>query len=504
MTQKLAVSRLIRVSVSLTQQAAQGQNLSSLLIMGNSAVIDVIERMRVYTDIDAIADDFGTTAPEYLAAVLWFEQRPQPTELLIGRWAQTASAGALLCAPLSVAQQVMSVWTAITNGGLTITIDSGSVQHVTGLDFSAQTNLNGVAAIIDAAVTGATVVWNAILGRFEFTSATTGTSSKVSFLTAPTSGVDISNTIAGRSTSSGAYVADGVAAETAVAATALFDGQFGQRWYGIQFTGLSPGANSGADTAALLAVSAYVEASNRKHIHGITTEEAGAKVAVDTTNIAYQVKQLAYKKTITQYSSSNPYAVASALARVLTTNWTGNNTTITLAYKQEPGIVAENLSETQATVLEGNYCLFFAAYDNDTAIIDPASTKTGSGDWIDAVIGADWLATAMVTALYNLLYTSPTKIPQTDAGMNILANGIAAVCNQGVNNGLLGAGIWQSAGFGALNQGDMLPKGFYIYQPTVASQNQADRAARKSVPFQVAGKLSGAVHSADVAVILNA
>jgi len=87
MAQTLPVSRLISIAVSLTAAGAKAQNLSTLLILGSSTVIDVVERYRNYATLDAVAADFGTTAPEYLAAQLWFGQSPAPTSLLIGRWA---------------------------------------------------------------------------------------------------------------------------------------------------------------------------------------------------------------------------------------------------------------------------------------------------------------------------------------------------------------------------------------------------------------------------------
>jgi hypothetical protein len=81
----LPISRLITVSVTLTPLAAQGQSLSNMLILGDSATIDVVSRMRTYTTLTQVATDYGTAAPEYLAAALWFAQAPQPTQLLIGR-----------------------------------------------------------------------------------------------------------------------------------------------------------------------------------------------------------------------------------------------------------------------------------------------------------------------------------------------------------------------------------------------------------------------------------
>lgn len=489
----LPVSRLINVSVNLTPAGAQGQDLSTLLILGTSTVIDNVERMRVYSRIEDVGADFGTEAEEYLAALLWFEQVPQPSELLIGRWIDAASTGGLKGATLSASQQAIATWNAVTAGSFAFTKDAGSSQDVTGLNFSAAANLNAVAAIIQAALTGVTVVWNAIYGRFEMTSTTTGATSAISFLSTAASGTDISGMLGMTSASSGAYRFLGQAAETAIAAVQLFALTFGQRWYALV---VPTAVNSDH-----LAIAPFIEASDTKHFYGVTTQEAGVLSPVDTTNIAYQLKQLAYKKTMVQYSSGNPYAVVSALARILTTNYQGNSTVITLMYKQEPGIVAEQINVNQAEALESFNCNVFAAYDNNTAILQPG--KTSSGIFVDIVLGTDWLAVDLIRNLYNLLYTSTTKIPQTDAGTQLLVTTCESVLSQAVINGLLAPGVWNAGGFGQLSQGDYLSKGFYVYAPSVNDQDPADRAARISVPIQIAAKLAGAVHEVQVAVLVN-
>ena len=68
-----------------------------------------------------------------------------------------------------------------------------------------------------------------------------------------------------------------------------------------------------------------------------------------------------------QYSSTSPYAVASLFGRLLTVNFNGNRTTITLDFKQEPGIVAESLNTTQANALDAKRYNYFVNFDNSTA-----------------------------------------------------------------------------------------------------------------------------------------
>lgn len=493
MANQLPVSRIVNVSVILTPAGAQAQSLSDMLILGTSTVIDTVEQSRTYATLAAVAADFGTTAPEYLAAQLWFGQSPQPTRVIIGRWYKTAASGGLRCGILTTAQQAMSVWNAITNGQFKLAKDGGTVTNYGPLNFSAAANLPAVAAIIQAALTGITVTWNAVLSRFEFTSSTTGATSAVSFLTAGTAN-DISTTLAGTASSSGAYTFTGAALETPVTAITRYDNAIGRNWYGVYIIG----AATDADT---IAAAAYIQGANTKHTLWVTSQDAGCLSAVTTSDIAYALKQLGYNRTFVQYSSQNPYAALSAAARLLTTNFNANNTVITLKFKQEPGVVYENLTSTQADAAAGKSANVFVQYDNNTAILQEGVMADGT--FADIINGADWLAVTAQTALYNLLYTSTTKIPQTDQGQQLLCNAVEAVCQQGVTNGLLAPGVWQSGGFGTLQQNDFLSKGYYVYSASFSTQSISNRTARRAMPIQVAAKLAGAVHFVDCIININ-
>lgn len=712
MTTSLSINRLINVDVVLAPAAAQAQDLSTLLVLTDEDIIDVVERIRTYTTLAQIASDFGTDSIAYACAVLWFGQAPQPDQLKIGRWAEAATAGLLIGGDLSTAQQVIALWTAISSGGVNFVID-GVARNLAALDFSAQTNLNGVASVINSAlgangdcawngehfivtspttgggayasgtltldtnpaygvqasgtiqltgnpangntvviqgttvtfvsgtpsgnqvqIAGSAALTSAALQTFleasadsnlalftyntisdtttatvrvfgtggnsytltkvganitvsgatfsggvaadtfaingttvtfvnvassgnkvvvgatanataanmqQFLAASTDTNlddctysttdnvvtitaaaagtagnsialaessshitksaatllgglqpSTVAFATAG-SGTDISTMLLMRSTSSGAYEADGVDAETAVEAATLFDSLYGQTWYALNVPE--------GDDDDQVALAAYIEAATNKHILGVSTQAAGTLLTSSTTDIAYLLSQLGYKKTVVQYSSNSAYSVCSLLGRALTVDYNGNNTVITLMYKQEPGITAEQVTASQIDALEAKNCNIFVAYNNNTAIIEQG--KMSSGDFIDEITGIDWLAVALQTALYNLLYTSTTKIPQTDAGNHLLVVTAESICSQAVINGLLAPGVWSSAGFGILAQGDFLPKGFYVYAPPIASQAQAAREARQSVAIQIAAKLAGAVHTVDITLNVN-
>ena len=490
MSNRLPVSRLINVSINMSPLAAQGASLNTALILGASPVIDLGERVRSYQTIDDVAADFGTGAPEYRAALLYFQQTPQPSTLQIGRWARTATAGLLRGAALSAAQRDMTAWTAVTNGGFKLAVD-GTETALANLDFSSATNLNGVASIIDAALTGASVRWNGT--QFVVTSDTSGASSTVGYAVAPAAGTDISAML-GLTGALAAAPVDGGGAEAPEACVSVFLDRFANTFLGLLF------ADTDLTDAQHEAVADLIEADQR-HLYGVTTQAPQALDAASTTDLLSRFKAKGYKYSFTQWSSATPYAAASLFGRLLTTDFNANNTTITLMWKQEPGIVPETLTSSQANVLEDKRANVFAAYSNDTAIIQYG--VTASGIFIDSIYNAIWFQNRIQTDVYNLLYQSQTKIPQTDAGNALIAATITAACDAAVNNGYLAPGVWQAGGFGALKQGDTLTKGYYVYAPPLALQSQADREARKSVPFQIAAKEAGAIHTVDILVNVN-
>ncbi|HFK2155554.1 TPA: DUF3383 family protein [Klebsiella aerogenes] len=379
MEKGLPLNRIANVTVTLSARAAQGRNFGSMLILGDSTVIPIAERLRAYSSPDDIGDDFRVDSEEYKAAVIWFSQQPQPTLVYVGRWVKTLETG-----------------------------EAGEVE----------TLLEAVNALMD---------YNA--------------------------------------------------------------------WYGLHLA--VPEADYPND-ADIITVSAAIEASTVSRIFGITTDEATILDAATTTDLASKLKAAKYSRTFIQYSTSSRYAALSAFARAFTVDFTGSNTTITLKFKQEPGITYETLGTSQANNLEAKNCNVYVYYENDTAILEQGVMS--NGDFFDERHGLDWLQNAVQTADFNTLYTSTTKIPQTDAGTTTRIANIELVLDKAVQNGLFAPGKWTGGPMGQLNTGDMLTKGYYTWAENVDDQLQVDREARKGVPIQVAGKLAGAVHYGSVAI----
>lgn len=264
-------------------------------------------------------------------------------------------------------------------------------------------------------------------------------------------------------------------------------------WYGLHLAVASDPA-----LADVTSVAAAIQAATVSRIFAYSTSDTEVMNSATTADIAATFKAAGYGRTFIQYSSKSRYAALSAFGRAFTVDFTGSNTTITLKFKQEPGVTYETLTAPQADALEAKNCNVYVYYNNDTAILEQGVMC--NGDFFDERHGLDWLQNAVQTADYNTMYTSTTKIPQTDKGTTKRIANIELVLQQAVTNGLFAPGKWTGGDIGELTTGDTLTKGYYIYAQNVDDQTQADREARKGVPIQVAAKLAGAVHYGTVAI----
>lgn len=288
---------------------------------------------------------------------------------------------------------------------------------------------------------------------------------------------------------------NGIAAESLVSCIAEL-ADVSSLWYALTTNTATPPAD-----ADHLAAAAYIEGSTLSRIYGITTQNTEVLDSTRSDDLCSVLKSLAYSRTLSQYCSSNAYAVNSLIGRFATINYEGQNTVITGKFKQEPGVAPEFLRVSYADTLEAKNCNVFVEYDNDTAIIEQA--VMANGYFIDERITADWYQNALQVDLYNIFYQSFTKIPQTDDGMNILITQCNHTSNRAVTNGWVAPGVWNSDPIGPLGTGDTLKTGYFFTTIPMAQQDQSDREKRKATPIQGAVKLAGAIHSVDCAVLVN-
>lgn len=219
------------------------------------------------------------------------------------------------------------------------------------------------------------------------------------------------------------------------------------------------------------------------------TNTADALDATLETDIGYLLKNAGYRRSFTLYDPDDNAAHFSAAARASTVNFNIPDSTITLKFKQLPGVTPSVITESQRQALIGKNINYYAEFGKSRMLAE--STMAQDGVFIDEVHGVDWLQNAIETNVFGYLYTHPTKVPQTDKGVAALEQQVRLALQEAVRNGLIAPGTNSLTG-------EFMEKGFVTWAQPVAEQNQSDREARKAPPIYFLAKGAGAIHSVDI------
>jgi hypothetical protein len=484
----LSVDDIVRVDILVSPSAPVARGFGTMLLLGVETVLPLEERIRTYTTKEGVAADFTTSSEPYRAALLYFGQSPAPRQLKVGRRFTSAQAGKLRGS--ASVSALFSAYTGITNGGFDISVN-GTNRQIFALDLSGAVSMAAIAALIqtklNAALAGTTCTWTGTY--FLITSPTTGTSSTVGFGGPPTGGSSPTDasTVLGLTLASGARSVNGIAIESVTDswnASAAFDADF----YGTHLT----------STASVQDVKDSMAWANAgKYAYGYTTNDPNALVSSDTSNLFYYAKNLTYKRIFGQWSNT-PYASVSAMARAFAVDFDQPNSTITLKFKQQPGVGIEtSITETQRITLLAFNANFYASFGGTPML---SNGRMADGTPFDQLHGTDWLAATVQNAVFAPLVQTPTKIPLTDPGVSRIVQSASTAFRRGVNNGLLAPGIWQLTDIGTVKTGDLLDKGFEVFAGKVADLSASDHTTRTAPPVTAAAIGAGAIENVNIAV----
>jgi len=481
---EIPVSTVVNVSIATTPLAPSRAGFGTLLFVTTEAGVPFYEGVRFYASIDEIADDWATSSEVYKAAETYFSQAPKPTLLAIGTRFAAAQAGLLVGG--GNAETTLATWTAITTGAFKISID-GEEEDITGLNFSAASDMDDVADVIETALqavgTGtwstATCVWDGV--KFVITSGTTGTASTVSVTSAPTSGASIVALMDNDADNGTAFA--GIAAETSIASALNRLNEASSDWYALAFI------KTIRDNADAQAAAAWCEARVKQFF--TTTNDATTLDSATSTDMAAVVNALEYRRTFVAYSSRpSQYPEVSAFARAATVNFDAENTTITLKFKQLPGITPETITSGQLSTLTSKGCNVYVTVGG-VNILTEGIMAAGLGVFQDTVHGVDWLQNAIETNIFAYLVTRTTKAPLTDEGAAAVEAQVSRALVNAVRNGLVAPGY--------TFEGKYLQTGYETSVGAVADMSISDRQQRKCPPIQFTAIGAGAIHGVTVA-----
>ena len=482
----IPVSSVVNVSIAVGATFPARAGFGTLnIVTAETGVIGIAERIRSYSNLDGVTGDWPSNSEVVKAATAYFSQQPKPTSLKVSTRYPTAQAAQLRGGSVTDATALL----AVADGSFNINID-GVANDITGLNFTdAEVTLDDIAASIQAGIqaiatggfTDATCTHDG--SRFFINSGTTGASSTINFLTPAASGTDISSLLE-MSLGEGTKV-NGIAAETITASLNEIQ-NVDPDWYGLSFTKeVRDGVQINGEDAVVAAAS-WCEA--RVKVFGNTTNDLDVLDSVTTNDIASTLKAAGYRRTITTFSSKpNQYPSASILGRAFTVNFSQANSTITLKFKQMPGITVEELTVSNKNVLSGKNANALTLVGASTMY---SESTMGSGVFFDEVHGIDWLQNAIETNVFGYMLTRTTKVPYTDKGTAALEQQAVKALDEAVRNGLIAPGT--------TIDGEFLGTGYKTMLTPVANVNASEKSAREYNGLSLVVLGAGAIHGVQI------
>lgn len=232
-------------------------------------------------------------------------------------------------------------------------------------------------------------------------------------------------------------------------------------WYGVAVDQAM--ASNFADVAA------WVESNKRFSI--LWTTDPNTYDATKSTDLASTLKALSYDRTAVIW-----HALPAAGADYPDAAWMGEGFpydpgTSTWAYKTLKGVKPDNISGKETTLQKKN-CNY---YSEVGGVNITQEGKVASGEWIDIIIGTDWLEARLREEVFSSLVNN-RKIPYDDTGIAMIEGLVKGVLQRAAKAGIL--------------QEDSI----VVTVPKYADIPQADKLARKLPDVKFRALYQGAIH----------
>lgn len=216
-------------------------------------------------------------------------------------------------------------------------------------------------------------------------------------------------------------------------------------------------------------IAAWTESAKRLAAFWIT--DADAYDGTKTTDLASTLKSASYDRSIViwhaQPSSGADYPDAA---------WMGEGFpyepgSSTWAYKTLKGVKADSITAAQETVLKSKNCNYYMVVGG---VPVTQEGKVASGEWIDIIIGTDWIEARLREAVFSALVNN-RKVPFTDPGITVI-------------EGLVKGVLKQAAAAGIIQEDSIV-----VTVPKAADVPQADRANRYLPDIKFQALYQGAI-----------
>ena len=425
----IPASQIVKINPRVIQASGTDLVLNGMFLTTNSLI--PAGSVMSFSSADDAGAFFGTASDEYKAAAVYFagykNSFKKPRQLHFGSRVSSAAAAWLRGAKYTGTLDQLK---AVTSGTLDLTIN-GTTVAVTGLSFSSATSYSSVASAIQtklaAVVSSTTCTYDSQTGAFQITSPTTGSTSTITYCDDGTLA-----TLIGFTQDKGAVLSQGsdaldVAANMASIRTAT------ENW--ATFTYLYSASDD-----EILDLSAWASSQGVEYLLVAWSTSDTLKNQVDTTSIAYQLKQANAGATTLIFGDCT-YA-AFIMGTAASIDWDRTQGAITFAFKAQDGLVPTIDNATDATTLLQKKCNLYGTYAtrNDDFVWLYDSDMFGDYNFIDPFINAIWFNNSLQVAIMNGLEMCP-RVPYNEDGYTLIRSWCQDPINRALKNGVIDPGL---------------------------------------------------------------
>src|SRR3990167_5954644 len=201
-------------------------------------------------------------------------------------------------------------------------------------------------------------------------------------------------------------------------------------------------------------------------------------VLTDRSSANMQAADYSRSACIYHAAADTVYPDAALMGRVLALE----PGTYTAMFKNLAGIAVSTLTSTQSTNARAKFC---NTYEQVAGVNITAEGQVSEGDYIDTIIGIDWLEARIKERVFGKL-AGALKVPYTDSGVAVVVAEVKAQLQQGVDRTFL--------------SNNPAPT---VTAPLVADVSAIDKQNRLLPDVKFKATLAGAIHKTEISGVVS-
>lgn len=454
MTATIPVSNYIPVTSNVNNALSSKKVFAGISLTANT-LIPTTDIVKKFTSLAEVGDFFGNPSLEYTAARQYFASKKGvpyiPPYIYFGKYIVAEIAPYLRSGANANTATLLTTLKAITSGDITVKVN-GTSYPTTGINLSTATSLSQVATLLTAAIVTAnteldssgsnfTITYSGTSNQFTASIPATGNSATMDYFTS-------TNVVTGLATvmrftlATNAVLSQGSDAlspqENMTQLSAQFTDQFS-----IFFNDTMGGLLTDVIN---LAIAQWVSDAGDAYNFNCWSNEIALESATDTTSIWYLVTQAQLNNTSifdeVLYNTSDRAAAAAGVFAAI--DLTQSNSAITLAFKQQDGLLPSVNNGTIAKILDAKKINYYGAIgiQGTSTVINWFYGGYTSGKWsyIDNLVGQIWIA---LQSQINLVktFTAAGQVANDPDGQTTIRTGLTQACEDAITSNIIVKGL---------------------------------------------------------------